>query len=258
MRSSGRDGLFDGLFGRGDVAVGEQDWLQAMLDTEAALARAVEGAGLAAAGAGAAVTAAARADRFDVGELGRQAALTGNPVPALVRALTSLVPAEARQAVHRGATSQDIIDTAAMLLSRHAIEVIDTDLAAAADRAAALAVEHADTVMAGRTLLQQAVPVTFGLVAAGWLAGLDDARADLSRDPVQAGGPVRRRGGHARLARPGRTSRCRVAGRRTWPGQPGAPVAYRPAADRPAGRGAGWGMRRPRQSCQGRDAARAD
>ena len=181
MRGSGNDGLFDGLFGRGDVSVGEQDWLQAMLDTEAALARAVEGAGLAPAGAGAAVTAAARADRFDAGELGRQATLAGNPVPALVRALTRLVPADARQAVHRGATSQDIIDTAAMLLSRHAIGVIDTDLATAADRAAALAVEHADTVMAGRTLLQQAVPVTFGLVAAGWLAGLDDARTDMSR-----------------------------------------------------------------------------
>jgi 3-carboxy-cis,cis-muconate cycloisomerase len=181
VRGSGNDGLFDALFGRGAVRVGDRDWLQAMLDTEAALARAVEGAGLAAAGAGAAVTAAARADRFDAGELGRQAALTGNPVPALVRALTSLVPAEARQAVHRGATSQDIIDTAAMLLSKHAIEVIDTDLATAADRAAALAVEHAGTVMAGRTLLQQAVPVTFGLVAAGWLAGLDDARTDISR-----------------------------------------------------------------------------
>ena len=192
MRGSGSNGLFDGLFGRGDVAVGEQDWLRAMLDTEAALARALERSALAPAGAGASVTAAARTDRFDVRELGRQATLTGNPVPALVRALTSLVPAEARQAVHRGATSQDVIDTAAMLLSRHAIEVIDTDLAAAADRAAALADEHADTVMAGRTLLQQAVPVTFGLVAAGWLVGLDDARADLSpvrsRLAVQFGG----------------------------------------------------------------------
>ncbi len=175
------DGLFDGLFGRGAVSVGDRDWLQAMLDTEAALARALETAGLAAAGAGAEVTAVARADQFDVAELGRRAMLTGNPVPALVRALTGLVPAEARQAVHRGATSQDIIDTAAMLLSRRAIDVIAGDLATAANRAAALADEHAATVMAGRTLLQQAVPVTFGLVAAGWLVGIDDARAELSR-----------------------------------------------------------------------------
>ena len=192
MRGSGREGLFDGLFGRGAVAVGEQDWLQAMLDTEAALARALEAAGLTAAGAGAAVTSAARADRFDSAELGRQATLTGNPVPALVRALTSMVPAEARQAVHRGATSQDIIDTAAMLLARHAIEVVGADLETAAGRAAALADEHAATVMVGRTLLQQAVPVTFGLVAAGWLVGLDDARAGLSevaaRLAIQFGG----------------------------------------------------------------------
>ncbi|MGO8957720.1 MAG: lyase family protein [Streptosporangiaceae bacterium] len=181
MGSSDRNGLLDGLFGRGGVRVGEQDWLQAMLDTEAALARALELAGLAADGAGAAVTAAARADRFDAADLGRQATLTGNPVPALVRALIILVPADVSQAVHRGATSQDIIDTAAMLLAGRAIAVIDADLAAAADGAAALADEHAATVMAGRTLLQQAVPVTFGLVAAGWLAGLDDAAADLRR-----------------------------------------------------------------------------
>jgi 3-carboxy-cis,cis-muconate cycloisomerase len=193
VRGSGNDGLFDALFGRGDVSVGDQDWLQAMLDTEAALARAVEGAGLAAAGAGAAVTAAALADRFDAGELGRQAALTGNPVPALVRALTSLVPAEARQAVHRGATSQDIIDTAAMLLARRGFAVIGADLATAAAGCAALAREHRDTVMIGRTLLQQAVPVTFGLVAAGWLSAVDAARAGLatareSRLAVQFGG----------------------------------------------------------------------
>ncbi len=173
--------MFDSLFGRGAATVGDQDWLQAMLDAEAALGRALEAAGLAPPGAGAAVTAAARADRFDIGDLGRQAALTGNPVPALVRVLTGLVPVEARQAVHRGATSQDIIDTAAMLLASRAIAGIDADLAATADGAAALADEHATTVMTGRTLLQQAVPVTFGLVAAGWLTSLDDARAGLGR-----------------------------------------------------------------------------
>ncbi len=133
MQRPGRDGLFDSLFGHGDVAVGELDWLQAMLDTEAALARALEEAGLAPAGAGAAVTAAARACEFDLAWARPSGGAEGNPVPALVRALTSLVPAEASQVVHRGATSQDIIDTAAMLLARRAIDVIDTDLAAAAD-----------------------------------------------------------------------------------------------------------------------------
>jgi 3-carboxy-cis,cis-muconate cycloisomerase len=181
VSKSGAEGLFSGLFGRGAVSVGDQDWLQAMLDTEAALARALEHAGLAAAGAGAAVTAAAQAATFDAAELGRQATLTGNPVPALVRALSDRVPDTAKDAVHRGATSQDIIDTALMLLAKRALEVIESDLAAAAAGAASLASAHAETVMAGRTLLQQAVPVTFGLVAAGWLTALDAVRQELSR-----------------------------------------------------------------------------
>jgi 3-carboxy-cis,cis-muconate cycloisomerase len=151
-----------------------------MLDAEAALARALERAGLAPAGAGAAVTEAARAGRFDAGQLGAQAALTGNPVPPLVRALTAQVPDFAAPAVHQGATSQDILDTAAMLLARRAAGVIEADLAAAAAAAARLAADHSGTVMAGRTLLQQAVPVTFGLVAAGWLTAIDDARARLA------------------------------------------------------------------------------
>ncbi|HSZ47600.1 MAG TPA: lyase family protein, partial [Streptosporangiaceae bacterium] len=174
-------GLFGGLFGRGGAAVDDHAWLQAMLDTEAALARALERAGLVSAGAGAAVSAVAVARRFDANEIGRQATLTGNPVPALVRELSAAVPPEARDAVHRGATSQDIIDTAAMLLARRGIQAIEADLAVAAGRAAALAQEHEATVMAGRTLLQQAVPVTFGLIAAGWLVAIDDAMAGLAR-----------------------------------------------------------------------------
>jgi 3-carboxy-cis,cis-muconate cycloisomerase len=191
--------LFAGIFARGSGAfghgggAGDAAWLRAMLDTEAALARALEWAGLAEAGAGAAVTAAARADRFDPAELGRQAALTGNPVPALVRALTQAVPPSAAAAVHHGATSQDIIDTAMMLLARAAADTAGAGLADAAAAAAGLAAGHRATPMIGRTLLQQAVPVTFGLVAAGWLTGLDEARTRLStvrhdRLAVQFGG----------------------------------------------------------------------
>jgi 3-carboxy-cis,cis-muconate cycloisomerase len=178
-------GLFGGVFARGGADTGDQAWLIAMLQTEAALARALERAGLAPPGAGAAVTEAARAGAIDAAELGRQAALTGNPVPALVRALARCVPAYAAAAVHKGATSQDIIDTAAMLLARRALAAAAADMAAAADATAALAARHRDTVMIGRTLLQQAVPVTFGLVTAGWLTGLDEARAGLDR--VRAG-----------------------------------------------------------------------
>jgi 3-carboxy-cis,cis-muconate cycloisomerase len=186
-------GLFGGVFARGGVDVGDTAWLQAMLDSEAGLARSLERAGLAPAGAGERVTAAAQAVNFDPNELGSLAALTGNPVPGLARALARRVPQSAASAVHRGATSQDIVDTAAMLLAKRATGVILADLARAAEAAAALADVHRSTIMIGRTLLQQAVPVTFGLVAAGWTAALDEARAGLAvvrsqRLAVQFGG----------------------------------------------------------------------
>src|SRR6266536_4421515 len=174
-------GIFTGLFGRGAVRTGDEAWLQAMLDAEAGLARALERAGLAPAGAGAAVTAAADASRFDAGDLGRRAALTGNPVPPLARALAAAVPGWAAGTVHHGATSQDILDTAAMLVAGRALDVILADLAGAAAAAAGLAEAHQETIMIGRTLLQQAVPVTFGLVAAGWLTAVDEAARALAR-----------------------------------------------------------------------------
>jgi 3-carboxy-cis,cis-muconate cycloisomerase len=181
-------GLFGGVFARGAVVIDDTAWLAALLAVEAALARALERAGLAPPGSGAAVTAVAVPENFDADELGELAARTGNPVPALVRQLTEQVAGTARKAagqdemaraVHRGATSQDIIDTAIMLLARQVIDAVAADLDTASDAAARLADTHRGTLMIGRTLLQQAVPVTFGLVAAGWLNGLDEARAGL-------------------------------------------------------------------------------
>jgi len=189
----GSKGLFGGVFDRGGAATDDTAWLQAMLDAEAGLARALERAGLVPAGSGEAVTAAAQAGDFSIGELGELAALTGNPVPALARALARRVPRAAAGAVHRGATSQDILDTAAMLLARRVIEAVLADLAQASAAAAGLADAHRSTMMIGRTLLQQAVPITFGLVAAGWLTSLDEARQGLAsissqRLAVQFGG----------------------------------------------------------------------
>jgi 3-carboxy-cis,cis-muconate cycloisomerase len=188
-------GIFGGVFMRGGPVADDAAWLRSMLAAESALARALEGAGLAPPGAGAAVTAAAaRPGDFDLAELSRSSALTGNPVPGLARALTRLVadPA-AKTAVHQGATSQDIMDTAAMLLARDAIDAAAESLAGAAAAAARLADAHRGSLMIGRTLLQQAVPVTFGVVAAGWLAGLDGALDGLAsarqtRLAVQFGG----------------------------------------------------------------------
>src|ERR1700689_992139 len=109
-------GLFGGVFARGGVQADDTAWLQAMLDTEAALARALEQAGMAPAGAGEAVTAAAQAADFDVDGLGELAALARKPGPGPARELARRVPQTVVSAVHPGATSQDIVDTAAMLL----------------------------------------------------------------------------------------------------------------------------------------------
>ncbi len=94
--------------------------------------------------------------------------------------------------MHAGATSQDIVDTAVMLLARRAIDALAIDAAGAADAAARLAAAHRDTPILARTLLQPALPTTFGLKAAGWVVGLDGAIARLDAQPlwVQMGGPV--------------------------------------------------------------------
>jgi 3-carboxy-cis,cis-muconate cycloisomerase len=187
--------LFASMFARGRVAfeVSAAAWLKAMLDAEAALARALARANLVSAEAARAVTAAARPDCFDMAELGRASGATGTPVPALVQALIRAVPEEAAGAVHLGATSQDVLDTAMMLVAKRAVPVISDDLRAAAETCALLADRHRATVMIGRTLLTQAVPITFGLKAASWLTALDRARVRLSEVlrmglPVQLGG----------------------------------------------------------------------
>jgi 3-carboxy-cis,cis-muconate cycloisomerase len=179
--SPSENALFAGVFARGGVAgaVSDAAWLQAMLDAEAALAHALASAGVIGAEEAEAIAAACVADLYDPEEIGAAAAGIGNPVGPLVKALTAAVESPAAGHVHRGATSQDILDTATMLVARRALEPLLEDLAGAESAAARLAAEHRDTPMAGRTLLQQAVPVTFGLVAAGWGSGLSDAAVRL-------------------------------------------------------------------------------
>jgi 3-carboxy-cis,cis-muconate cycloisomerase len=179
---SGGGGLFGGVFARGPVAaqVDDRAMLRALLDAEAALARASAAAGVIPAAAAAAVAACCDAGRFDVDALGRASAAAGNPVVPLVAALAEQLPEEAAGHVHQGATSQDVLDTAASLVAHRALGPLLGDLAAAAGACAGLAEAHRGSVLAGRTLLQQAVPVTFGLKAAGWLVGLDETRRRLA------------------------------------------------------------------------------
>ncbi len=177
-------GLF-GYLARGGVPrqVSDRAWLQAMLDVEAAIARAEARAGAIPQDAADAIAASCRADMFDPSEIGRSAAEAGTPVPALVAALTAEVASTAGERaaryVHLGATSQDVMDTAAMLVVTRAAAPLRDDLAAAGRAAASLATRHRDTPMAARTLLQQALPTTFGALAASWLTGLDRAAIRL-------------------------------------------------------------------------------
>jgi 3-carboxy-cis,cis-muconate cycloisomerase len=188
-------GLFDQVLARGRVRaeVDDHAWLRAMLDVEAALARAEARAGLISAGDAEAIGRACRAEDFDIAAIGSAAADGGNPVIPLVRALTGSVEGPAAGQVHRGATSQDVSDTAAMLVARRALGPLLEDVVAASEAAATLAATHRGTVMAGRTLLQHAVPTTFGQKAAVWTSGLDASAARLdevrrTRLAVQLGG----------------------------------------------------------------------
>ncbi|MBI0380096.1 3-carboxy-cis,cis-muconate cycloisomerase [Streptomyces albiflaviniger] len=195
-------------------------WLQAMLDAEAGLVRAQARLGLVPEAAARTITGLARAERLDVEEIARLARGAANPVVALVRAFTALVAAAdpaAAEYVHRGSTSQDIMDTAAMLVARRTLVPLVADLERIARALRELAVAHRDTLMPGRTLALHAVPTTFGLKAAGWLSGVADAAARLARIrdhelPVQLGGAAGTLAGYTEYARMDRGTR---------PGAPG-------------------------------------
>ncbi len=156
--------------------------VQGMLDFEAALARAEARVGAIPAAAAPAIAAQCRAELYDITALARAAAQAGNPAIPLVKALTGLVAARdeaASRYVHWGATSQDMMDTGLVLQLRQALDAIEPDLARLCAALAALAQARIGTVLAGRTWLQQALPVTLGLKAAGWLSALERHRGRL-------------------------------------------------------------------------------
>jgi 3-carboxy-cis,cis-muconate cycloisomerase len=185
--------LLDPLFGADRVTARLDDaaWVAALVAVEVALAHAAAEHGIVPTADAEAIEAAAAGMEIDTAALGRASVEGGNPVIPLVRQLRAAA-GDAGGSVHPGATSQDVMDTAAVLLTGWAGEVVLDDLLGAADAAAALAALHRDTPMIARTLGQQAMPTTFGLVAAGWAAGLDRARTALagvlSGLPVQLGG----------------------------------------------------------------------
>ncbi|MGW3668013.1 3-carboxy-cis,cis-muconate cycloisomerase [Streptomyces sp. NPDC005141] len=174
------------------AATSDSAYLRALLDAEAALTRAQASLGLAPADAATAVSSAAAAGDFDVASIALRARSGGNPVIPLVADLTAAVAAEFGPYVHRGATSQDIMDSATMLVAARTLDLVLSDLERTERALARLAEEHRDTVLPGRTLTQHAVPTTFGLKAAGWrslvLDARDRVRAVRSSLPAQLGG----------------------------------------------------------------------
>ncbi|MDF2818816.1 MAG: 3-carboxy-cis,cis-muconate cycloisomerase [Stenotrophomonas rhizophila] len=156
--------------------------LQAMLDVEAALARAQGRCGVIPAEALAPIQAACKAELYSMDALAAGTALGGNPAIPLVKALTATVrrhDADAARWVHWGATSQDIIDSGAVLQLRAALDHVQARVQVLCAALAGLADAERGTGLPGRTLLQQAVPVTFGLKAAGWLDALQRSQRRL-------------------------------------------------------------------------------
>jgi 3-carboxy-cis,cis-muconate cycloisomerase len=172
--------------------------LQGILDFEAALAHALMHAGLAPSGVAPAIQAQCRAEFFAIDTLAREAGLAGNVAIPLVKALTAAVAESDEKAagfVHWGATSQDAIDTGLVLQLRAAFDLIARQVADLSEALARVTEAHRTTLLAGRTWLQQASPLTFGLKTAGWLDAVnrDRARVAAAREQVllvQFGGAV--------------------------------------------------------------------
>lgn len=179
-----------------EALTSDEAWLRAMCAAEAGLARAQARVGTVPAGAAEVITEVAADGCLDIAAIAARSRGAANPVVAVVEELTARVAAVdpvAAEFVHRGSTSQDVLDTACCLVIAQAVVHIRQDLAKVITALEDLAEEHRGTVMAGRTLTQHAVPTTFGLKAAGWLhliRSVDVRARHLAQRglPVQIGG----------------------------------------------------------------------
>lgn len=167
-------GLFRDMFGTEDMRAVFSDagYLARCLEVEAALARAQAGLGVIPAAAAREIDAKATPACLDLAELKRETEIVGYPILPLVKQLAAACAGDAGGYVHWGATTQDIMDTAVVLQLRAAFDLIEGDLADILASLATLARRYRDTPMAGRTHLQQALPITFGYKAAVWRAPL--------------------------------------------------------------------------------------
>jgi 3-carboxy-cis,cis-muconate cycloisomerase len=190
--TSGATGLFGQLFTDEEMAsaVSDRSLLHGMLGFEAMLASALEAEGVAPKGSAAVVIQQCEPDLYDLAELGRAATLAGNPAIPLVKALTARVAAQdagAAKWVHYGATSQDVIDSGHVHVIGRGLELLALRLGRLVDALKTLAQTHRGTPMIGRTFLQQAVPISFGVKVALWLDPLLESRTilhDILHAPV--------------------------------------------------------------------------
>jgi 3-carboxy-cis,cis-muconate cycloisomerase len=173
--------LFDPLFGSAAMSEVFSDAarIQRMLDFEAALARAEAHCGVIPAAAAPVIASKCKAELIDTNALSTATAIVLNPAIPLVKQLTALVvkdDPEAAQVVHWGATSQDANDTGLVLQIRRAFEILEADLVALCTGLTQLAQRYRSTPIAGRTLMQHALPTTFGVKVAGWLDAMNRHR----------------------------------------------------------------------------------
>ena len=160
----------------------DESVLGAMIEFEVALARAEARLGIMPESAAEAIAAATKARNFDTATLARQALEGGTLTIPLVKMLRQKVSENSPAAasfVHSGATSQDVADTALILLLKRAQPILEGDIERLEKTLVKLTTEHAHTVMLGRTLLQAAPPITFGLKAGGWLGAVRRGRKRL-------------------------------------------------------------------------------
>ena len=179
--------LFRDLFGTPEMRAifDERAFVARCVDVETALARAEAKAGLIPAEAAERISAAADASRFDFDALQKETTLVGFPILPIVKALAAQC-GDAGRYVHWGATTQDIMDSATMLQCKAGVVQIEQLLGQVRTTLAALAERHADTVTAGRTHLQHALPVTFGYRCAVWLSALDRHAERLAQCKARA------------------------------------------------------------------------
>jgi len=183
--------LLDSLFG--SAAMGEvfsdSARLQGMLDFEAALARAEAKCGMMPAAAAEAIAAKCRAELLDFEALSAATAVSLNPAIPLVKQLTALVAKNDKKAsgfVHWGATSQDANDTGLVLQMRRGFELLERDLELLISSLVELAQKYRSTPIAGRTLMQHALPTTFGAKVAGWLDAVNRHRVRIAETRKRA------------------------------------------------------------------------